>query len=516
MKKNILIIHYNTPYLTECLVKSINLFVEDAIIYIFDNSNEKPFTSKFENVTVFDNTKGQIIDFNKWLEKYPKRNLSSGNFNKWGSAKHCYSVEKCMELIGENFILLDSDVLLKKDISELFDENVIFAGEIIKQQNSYVKRVLPFICYINVEMCKKNDIHYFYDKYMHGLVAAIGGDNYDTGAGFFVFANKFPYREIKYENYIIHYGNGSWTPSVNNSYYKLSVKNWLNINKKYWSMDKNKKVIYTCITGGYDGIIEPQQISDGFDYVCFTDDESMKSNIWDIRPLPKETEGLSQVKKQRYVKINPHLLLNEYDISIWVDGNVTIKSDLNKFVSENVVDNCSVYVPKHPQRNCIYAEEKVVLKMGKDKIDRTRPQIDRYRKEGFPENYGLLQSNILLRKHNEQDCIKLMEEWFNELKNGSHRDQLSFNYAAWKHQDVKIVYLDKNICKSNYFCCNGGHRRYGIGNSSNLAKHDSFVKIKKNKPTTNKTKIKSIAQLKGEFYQMISANKIPTYDVGIY
>ena len=43
MKKNILIIHYNTPYLTECLVRSINLFVKDAIIYIFDNSNEKPF-----------------------------------------------------------------------------------------------------------------------------------------------------------------------------------------------------------------------------------------------------------------------------------------------------------------------------------------------------------------------------------------------------------------------------------------------------------------------------------------
>ena len=54
MKKNILIIHYNTPYLTECLVRSINLFVEGATIYIFDNSNEKPFTAKFDNVTVFD------------------------------------------------------------------------------------------------------------------------------------------------------------------------------------------------------------------------------------------------------------------------------------------------------------------------------------------------------------------------------------------------------------------------------------------------------------------------------
>ena len=58
MKKNILIIHYNTPYLTECLVRSINLFVKDAVIYIFDNSNEKPFTAKFDNVTVFGESAG--------------------------------------------------------------------------------------------------------------------------------------------------------------------------------------------------------------------------------------------------------------------------------------------------------------------------------------------------------------------------------------------------------------------------------------------------------------------------
>ena len=65
MKKNIVIVHYNTPYLTECLVRSINLFVEDAIIYIFDNSDKKPFTAEFDNVTILDNTKGQIINFDK-------------------------------------------------------------------------------------------------------------------------------------------------------------------------------------------------------------------------------------------------------------------------------------------------------------------------------------------------------------------------------------------------------------------------------------------------------------------
>ena len=169
MNKNIVIIHYNTPYLTECLVRSINLFVKDAIIYIFDNSDSLPFINNFSNVTILDNTNGQIINFDKWLKKYPNRKKSPGSANKWGSAKHCYSVEKCMEIIKENFILLDSDVLLKKDISNLLKKNIIYAGEIITQPNSSIKRILPFICYINVKMCKRNGIHYFDDAYMHGL-----------------------------------------------------------------------------------------------------------------------------------------------------------------------------------------------------------------------------------------------------------------------------------------------------------------------------------------------------------
>ena len=63
MKKNIVIVHYNTPLLTSCLVRSINRFVENAVIYIFDNSDKYPFTAEFDNVTIIDNTKGQIINF---------------------------------------------------------------------------------------------------------------------------------------------------------------------------------------------------------------------------------------------------------------------------------------------------------------------------------------------------------------------------------------------------------------------------------------------------------------------
>lgn len=463
MNKNIVIVHYNTPYLTECLVRSINLFVEDAIIYILDNSDTNPFIAKFDNVTIFDNTKGQIIDFDKWLEKYPNKNKSSGRLNKWASAKHCYSVEKCMELVDDNFLLLDSDVLLKKDISELFNDDFICCAEIITQPRFNVKRVLPFICFINNKLCKENDIHFFNENEMYGLYNVPSGEKYDTGASFYLKIKDYKINEINTTDYIEHYKAASWVDDAKkyHKYKQISLDKWLEKNKKYYTKI-NKKVVYTCITGGYDSLKEPAYISDGFDYVCFTDNLELKSNVWEIRPLPKETEELSQVKKQRYVKINPHKVLSEYDLSIWIDGNIIPKGDMNEFVNSALKDDCNVYVPQHPIRQCIYDEAKAVVSMRKDKKEIVNPQIEGYEKEGFPKKCGLLQSNVLLRRHNEEDCIKLMEDWFAELKEKSHRDQLSFNYVSWKNSDINVFYIEKNIDKSKFFQKSSGHIRSSV------------------------------------------------------
>ena len=47
MKKQVAIVHYNTPELTEALVKSIRKHGgEEYQVVIFDNSDERPFTKK--------------------------------------------------------------------------------------------------------------------------------------------------------------------------------------------------------------------------------------------------------------------------------------------------------------------------------------------------------------------------------------------------------------------------------------------------------------------------------------
>ena len=43
-----------------------------------------------------------------------------------------------------------------------------------------------------------------------------------------------------------------------------------------------------------------------------------------------------------------------------------------------------------------------------------------------------------------------MNDWFNEIKHYSHRDQLSFNYILWKQNNKNVKYISKRIIEK-YF-----------------------------------------------------------------
>jgi hypothetical protein len=51
-----------------------------------------------------------------------------------------------------------------------------------------------------------------------------------------------------------------------------------------------------------------------------------------------------------------------------------------------------------------------------------------------------------------------MDLWWEELKNGSHRDQLSFDYVRWKTPECRFVFLDRSIFNNEYFKCEGKHK----------------------------------------------------------
>jgi hypothetical protein len=164
MKQTIAIVHYNTPELTAALVKSIRKVGMDWPIVILDNSDSRPFTKRMKGVKVLNNRKGQLIDFEKELAKYPDRNVALGAASNDGSVKHMLSVQKLWEMVPEGFILAESDILLKRDVSFLWDERYAAAGKVEWhriQPSPERDRLLPFLCYMNVPLLTANGARYF-------------------------------------------------------------------------------------------------------------------------------------------------------------------------------------------------------------------------------------------------------------------------------------------------------------------------------------------------------------------
>ena len=91
----------------------------------------------------------------------------------------------------------------------------------------------------------------------------------------------------------------------------------------------------------------------------------------------------------------------------------------------------------------IFEEIKAVIKYKKETEKLGRLIYKRYKNEKFPDNKGLIESCLLIRKHNDKQCVNIMTKWYNEIENNSHRDQLSFNYVYWKN-NIKIKYISKS------------------------------------------------------------------------
>lgn len=221
------IVHYNTPKMTTCEIASIFKQHKDAKIVIFDNSNKYPFDNLdlFKNITYYDNTKGQLINFDDELKKYPHRNIKEQSKSgcNFGSAKHSMSIQWLIDNLEEEFILCDSDILLKKPI-DFIDQTLACVSDIIKVSRS-ISRIAPFIAYINVPLIKALKIKFFDGNRMHGLNGFGNSFYYDTGASFYEDISRSKriklHKKINYNNYIIHFGSGSW----NNTCWNKLIKN---------------------------------------------------------------------------------------------------------------------------------------------------------------------------------------------------------------------------------------------------------------------------------------------------
>ncbi len=228
----------------------------------------------------------------------------------------------------------------------------------------------------------------------------------------------------------------------------------------------NFKVIYKVIINNYDVNFNPKFLNYDFDYLFYTNniENYLQNNnsIWQYLNIPENIKKLTPSKQNRYLKINAHKYLPSiYNFSIYIDGNIIIVNDINLLLKElnSKYGNFNFYIPIHPDRNCIYKEAKVVLKLKKDRAKIVNPQIKKIKKDGFPKYYGLSENNILIRNHKDLSIIELMNEWWKIISNGSKRDQLSLMYILWKYNFTNFSFIERKLIEK-YFKIKRKHKKY--------------------------------------------------------
>ena len=176
-------------------------------------------------------------------------------------------------------------------------------------------------------------------------------------------------------------------------------------------------IVYSAIYNGYDNLLE-QPDWDGVRYVCYTDDESLTSDQWEIRyePLRYSHGRLNSF----WWKCHPPF----DEPCLWLDGSIQLRQQLFlREILELLADADLCAIP-HIERDCIYDE--AIFSMWADKytaLDLGR-QIDHYRRSGWPPHAGLWQVGILGWAATTK-ARQLGAAWFAHAELFTHQTQVS-------------------------------------------------------------------------------------------
>lgn len=202
----------------------------------------------------------------------------------------------------------------------------------------------------------------------------------------------------------------------------------------------SKSVIYTAILGNYDRLYDPVITNPDFSYICFTDNKDLISNKWNIQIIEPYVPGDS-CRSARYVKINAHKFLPDYEYSMYVDGNMLIKDTPN---IQDILGDYKFAIEPHTGRDCIYDEAMVCKCLGKDNPVIIDTQMDMYKTGGFSKHVGLYRTGLHFKQHNDPDIIKKCESWWSQIVLYSLRDQLSFPFIFYNYPIRNLSIKDRH------------------------------------------------------------------------
>lgn len=225
-----------------------------------------------------------------------------------------------------------------------------------------------------------------------------------------------------------------------------------------------KILIYSAEFGDYETelrqpVLPPLCQDVMYNYKRFSENEERRRGIWHHREPLQQSDKYVDVPqlRARFHKIDPFAVLHDeqrYDFTIWVDASMTLLADpfdLVKLLGDN-----DVMTFRHRHRDDIVQEGNTVIKIKNQDPRVIQAQINFQRQAGYRDFVPLPETGLLVRRVSSR-TRRFSEEWWNQVKTFSVRDQMSFGFAAWK-AGIKVGFFPGHVRSGRYNTLHN-HRR---------------------------------------------------------
>lgn len=184
-----------------------------------------------------------------------------------------------------------------------------------------------------------------------------------------------------------------------------------------------KTAVVTAIFGGKDTPkpFPPQSV--GCDFFCFTEENSPV-------PLPNLPDRL----KAKYFKLQMHRVLPGYDVYVWIDGNIEVKSaDFVKVMTDGLD---GIRIQRHHERRTIKEEIDFIISSENEYlttrygVQPLKQEYEQYLSDGMKDTAPLYSCNIF-SFIDKMDAMKFMDYWWRLCLEWSWFDQSAFSYIQY-------------------------------------------------------------------------------------
>jgi hypothetical protein len=203
-------------------------------------------------------------------------------------------------------------------------------------------------------------------------------------------------------------------------------------------------VVYTCLFGDKETIGNPlaklieTRTDLDIEFVCFTNNRQLVSDVWHFRFID---EPLSGERLSRKPKIMPHLYLQEWSYSLYIDNIVQLKR--LPCSSDLMTDRSYLFRLFKHTREHLLREADAIISLGYDDPEIIVQQLDHYKSFlSLDKITPLSTCTVMLRSHHHPSLVKFAQLWWEQFLTFSKRDQMSVDFCL-KYLNFQVDYFDK-------------------------------------------------------------------------